>query len=202
MCSVHLHIYVYIFYVYIYICAKYSHFLCNLVEKMWLFNREVRYKIHSGSGLAGSGSEMIYSGSDSGSGKKFRIRPDPTPDPDPQHWLIAWGCVKLLLTVMSDVKGDEWWGVLLPSPCLSREGGTQPAPPTPQVRYSYILPSPTMRSKVQEIQFVIYRTYWYAVISMFLVIEEGIFICWLISRVLFFITIPIFWCKYRTLFEG
>jgi hypothetical protein len=35
--------------------------------------------------LAGSGSEMIYSGSDSGSGsgKKFRIRPDP----DPQHCL-------------------------------------------------------------------------------------------------------------------
>jgi hypothetical protein len=37
---------------------------------MLLFNREVRYQIHSGSGLAGSGSEMIYSGS----GKKFRIR--------------------------------------------------------------------------------------------------------------------------------
>jgi hypothetical protein len=80
---VHLHIYLYIFYVYIHICAKYSDFLCNLIEKMCLFYRENRYKIHSGSGLAGSGSEMIYSGSDSGSrsGKKFRIRPDP----DPQH---------------------------------------------------------------------------------------------------------------------
>jgi hypothetical protein len=43
-----------------------------LVEKMLLFNREVKYQIHSGSGLAGSGSEMIYSVS--GSGKKFRIR--------------------------------------------------------------------------------------------------------------------------------
>jgi hypothetical protein len=52
----------------------------HFVEKMLLFNREVRYKIHFGSGLAGSGSEMIYSGS--GSCKKFRIRPDP----DPQHW--------------------------------------------------------------------------------------------------------------------
>jgi hypothetical protein len=31
---VHLHIYIYIFYVYINICAKYSDFLCNLVEKM------------------------------------------------------------------------------------------------------------------------------------------------------------------------
>jgi len=81
-----IYIYIYIFYVYIDICAKYSDFLCNLVEKMWLFNREVRYKIHSGSGLAGSGSEIIYSGSDSGSGKKFRIRPDP--DSDPQHWIF------------------------------------------------------------------------------------------------------------------
>jgi hypothetical protein len=50
-----------------YICAKYSGFLCNLVEKMWLFNREVRYQV-------GSGSETIYSGSGSGSFKKFRIR--------------------------------------------------------------------------------------------------------------------------------
>ena len=62
---VHLHIYKYIFYVYIYICAKISDFLCNLVEKMWLFNTEVRYQ-------EGSGSETIYSGS--GSFKKFRIR--------------------------------------------------------------------------------------------------------------------------------
>ena len=63
----------------------------HFVGKMSLFNREVRYQIHSGSGVAGSGSEMIYSGSDtgSGSGKKFRIRldPDPYPDPDPQHCL-------------------------------------------------------------------------------------------------------------------
>jgi hypothetical protein len=43
----------------------------HFVEKMLLFNREVRYKIHSGTGLAGSGSEMIYSGS--GSCNKFRI---------------------------------------------------------------------------------------------------------------------------------
>ncbi len=45
----------------------------HFVEKMLLFNREVRYKINSGSGLAGlAGSEMISSGS--GSCKKFRIR--------------------------------------------------------------------------------------------------------------------------------
>ncbi len=64
------------------------------------FIREVLFQIHSESGLPGSISEMIYSGSDSGSesesvsesGKKFRIRPDldPTRDPDPQH------CYKLL----------------------------------------------------------------------------------------------------------
>jgi hypothetical protein len=55
----------------------------HFVGKMSLFNSEVRYQIHSGSGLAGSGSgsETIYSGSDSGSGKKFWIRPDL----DPQH---------------------------------------------------------------------------------------------------------------------
>jgi hypothetical protein len=43
--------------------AKKSTFLMHFVEKMLLFNREVRYQIHSGSGLAGSGSEMIGSGS-------------------------------------------------------------------------------------------------------------------------------------------
>ncbi len=40
----------------------------HFVVKMFLLNREVRYQIHSGSRLAGSGSKMIYSGSDSGSG--------------------------------------------------------------------------------------------------------------------------------------
>ncbi len=35
------------------------------------FIREVLFQIHSGQGLPGSGSEMIYSGSDSGSCKKF-----------------------------------------------------------------------------------------------------------------------------------
>jgi hypothetical protein len=30
-----IYIYIYIFYVYIYICAKYSDFLCNLVEKCY-----------------------------------------------------------------------------------------------------------------------------------------------------------------------
>ncbi len=44
----------------------------HFAEKMLFFNREVRYQIHSESGLAGSGSETIYSGS--GSCKKFRIR--------------------------------------------------------------------------------------------------------------------------------
>jgi hypothetical protein len=47
----------------------------HFVEKMLLFNREFGYKIHSGSGLAGSGSEMIYFGSLSGSGSdRIRIR--------------------------------------------------------------------------------------------------------------------------------
>ena len=69
--------------------SQFTVLIVHLVEKMLLFNREVRYQIHSGSGLAGSESEMIYSGSLSGSGKKFRIQPDPDPypDPDPQHCL-------------------------------------------------------------------------------------------------------------------
>jgi hypothetical protein len=59
----------------------------HFVEKKLLFNREVRYKIHSGSGLAGSGSEMIYSGSESGSCKKFRFWPDPDPvGSGSTHW--------------------------------------------------------------------------------------------------------------------
>jgi hypothetical protein len=61
--------------------SQFTVLIVHLVEKMLLFNREVRYQIHSESGLAGSGlagSEMIYSGS----GKTFRIRSDP----DPQHW--------------------------------------------------------------------------------------------------------------------
>jgi hypothetical protein len=61
----------------VYMCAKYSDFLCIWLNKLdFLTGNKV---------LAGSGSEMIYSGS--GSCKKFRIRPDP--DPDPQHWLIC-----------------------------------------------------------------------------------------------------------------
>ncbi len=76
---VHLHIYKYIYYVYKYICAKFSDFLWNLVEKMWLFNTEIRYQ-------EGSGSETIYSGS--GSFKKFRIRPDPDPQHCRQHTLL------------------------------------------------------------------------------------------------------------------
>jgi hypothetical protein len=54
------------------------------------FITEVLFHIYSEKGLPGSGSEMIYYGSDfgSGSGKKFRIQPDPnpTPAPDPQHF--------------------------------------------------------------------------------------------------------------------
>jgi hypothetical protein len=53
--------------------SQFTDLIVHLVEKMFLFNREVRYYIHSGSGLVGSGSKMIYSGSLSGSGKKFRI---------------------------------------------------------------------------------------------------------------------------------
>ena len=41
--------------------SQFTVLIVHLVEK--LFNREVKYQIHSGSGLAGSGSEMIYSGS-------------------------------------------------------------------------------------------------------------------------------------------
>jgi hypothetical protein len=60
--------------VYICVCAKYSDFLCIWLRKCGLFNREVRYQIHSGSGFAGSGfagsgSEMIYSPPD--------LNPDP-----------------------------------------------------------------------------------------------------------------------------
>jgi len=43
--------------------SQFTVLIVHLVEKMLLFNREVKYQIHSGSGLAGSGSEMIYSGS-------------------------------------------------------------------------------------------------------------------------------------------
>jgi hypothetical protein len=43
--------------------SQFTVLIMHFVEKMFLFNREVRYQIHSGSGLAGSGSEMIYSGS-------------------------------------------------------------------------------------------------------------------------------------------
>jgi hypothetical protein len=59
--------------------SQFTVLIVHLVEKTLLFNREVKYQIRSGSGLAGSGSEMIYSGSwsGSGSGKRFRIRPDP-----------------------------------------------------------------------------------------------------------------------------
>ncbi len=43
--------------------SQFTVLIMHFVEKMLLFNREVRYQIYSGSGLAGSGSEMIYSGS-------------------------------------------------------------------------------------------------------------------------------------------
>ncbi len=59
------------------ILCQFTVLIVHLLKKMWLFTREVRFQIHSVSGVAGS--KMIYSGSDSGSGsdKKFRIRPDP-----------------------------------------------------------------------------------------------------------------------------
>jgi hypothetical protein len=43
--------------------SQFTVLIVLLVENMLLFNREVGYQIHFGSGLAGSGSEMIYSGS-------------------------------------------------------------------------------------------------------------------------------------------
>jgi hypothetical protein len=43
--------------------SQFTVLIVHLVEKILLFNRVVRYQINSGSGLAGSGSEMIYSGS-------------------------------------------------------------------------------------------------------------------------------------------
>jgi hypothetical protein len=42
--------------------SQFTVLIVHLAEKMLLFNMEVWYQIHSGSGLAGSGSEMIYSG--------------------------------------------------------------------------------------------------------------------------------------------
>jgi hypothetical protein len=60
--------------------SQFTVLIVHFVEKMLLFNRKVRYQIHSGSGLDGSGSEMIYFGS----GKKFQIRIRQKV-PDPQH---------------------------------------------------------------------------------------------------------------------
>jgi hypothetical protein len=39
--------------------SQFTVLIVHLVEKMLLFNREVRYQIHSGSGLAGSGSTTL-----------------------------------------------------------------------------------------------------------------------------------------------